>query len=839
MNAPQQLLHCLIGPAFLMLSSVLFAQDKGESTPGADRTENLSPVLKGHMTLLQDRIKNGKLSPFRNPGVLSERSGATLDRDELMKIMKRMSPAELRLLVGEAVKEGEDAVLAALKGWQFRELEIVETDPAKVRPAGLDAGVDFLRYADPHQSDPENPDEIPLCGPTILMKRGQPLVVDLENRLDPKREPVMSAWKDGLLHPTDWTNDVPTKLFNSNLHTHGLHVSPVGNHDNVLGLHVAPGQSVFLDYTLRREHPAGTFWYHAHMHGSVAYQLSNGMTGALIVLGDQNNASDLESIPEIRNANMIVGDAPDSVHYGRVFLLEQLMFCKASVKVNGALQDRYVVNPGVVNDRKMVDGVDGSNNGKITEGVKPDEDSPNPYLAVNGVGVMGPVQMPRGALERWRFIHAGKENPITLSWYRLSDGKLVDDIKMYGIATDGIPTGTLDQELPKAALYPGYRLDVLMQIPKGTKEDTYALVSDAAASLTKNKKVNPGEAIFLLTVKGDIPAGEYQPLDLGTPSDRLTELKGELIKRLPHPKFVDKLEAIPRKYLAFHFDDTREFGVTDATNNIPVNGDGLAFSDPSNPSPIELMIGRAEHWCLSVVGAKDGANQSPQVGLHHPFHMHVNSFWVPSVAGANWPHGVWRDTLMVDGTTPGEIYFQPEDFAGTTVLHCHVLDHEDQGMMRMVNIVDHKAESFPKAIYLRPVKSPTANGSASGLGLTKGKINVVEFITGESCPHCLQQMRELQRLSRVLVEMGASVSVVIYDPLTEDDLKAAGVERGAGLKIVNDRELFKSQGLLKPEGPLHGSMVFDAEGQLRQLYEGETPLPEPQELLRAVLELKQ
>src|SRR5262249_53943166 len=52
----------------------------------------------------------------------------------------------------------------------------------------------------------------------------------------------------------------------TNLHTHGLHVSPLGNSDNVL-LIIPPGASNDFEIKLPGNHPQGLYWYHPHRHG--------------------------------------------------------------------------------------------------------------------------------------------------------------------------------------------------------------------------------------------------------------------------------------------------------------------------------------------------------------------------------------------------------------------------------------------------------------------------------------------------------------------------------------------------------------------------------------------
>ncbi|MDP3891237.1 multicopper oxidase family protein, partial [Nocardioides sp.] len=86
----------------------------------------------------------------------------------------------------------------------------------------------------------------------------------------------------------------------TNLHTHGLLVSPEGNADNAF-IHVEPGESFDYDYQLPDDHPPGLYWYHPHLHQLVADQLFAGMYGAIIV-------DDPEELPFTRERVMVVSD---------------------------------------------------------------------------------------------------------------------------------------------------------------------------------------------------------------------------------------------------------------------------------------------------------------------------------------------------------------------------------------------------------------------------------------------------------------------------------------------------------------------------------------------------
>src|SRR5262249_7142561 len=77
----------------------------------------------------------------------------------------------------------------------------------------------------------------------------------------------------------------PHSFNTTNLHTHGLHVSPVGNSDNVL-LAIPPQTKFTYEVKVPPTHPPGTYLYHADAHGSTAIQVGSSMEGALIIEDD-------------------------------------------------------------------------------------------------------------------------------------------------------------------------------------------------------------------------------------------------------------------------------------------------------------------------------------------------------------------------------------------------------------------------------------------------------------------------------------------------------------------------------------------------------------------------
>jgi FtsP/CotA-like multicopper oxidase with cupredoxin domain len=117
------------------------------------------------------------------------------------------------------------------------------------------------------------------------------------------------------------------------------------------------------------------------------------------------------------------------------------------------------------------------------------------------------------------------------------------------------------------------------------------------------------------------------------------------------------------------------FNVTGFTvGTTPDNGKAY---DPNDP-PRTLKLGVVEEWTVTSIQAS------------HPFHVHVNAFQVMEKGADGKLHpGDWKDTVMVKQGDANKLVVRTryEDFDGAFVLHCHILDHEDQGMMEGVEIV--------------------------------------------------------------------------------------------------------------------------------------------------------
>lgn len=118
---------------------------------------------------------------------------------------------------------------------------------------------------------------------------------------------------------------------------------------------------------------------------------------------------------------------------------------------------------------------------------------------------------------------------------------------------------------------------------------------------------------------------------------------------------------------------TWRFSEDDETSRFFINGRQFDM-DRVDVSP---KLGTVEEWTLENVTSEQ-----------HPFHIHVNDFKVISVDGqAHEPTGK-QDTVILDPGKPVVIRVPFDDFIGKFVFHCHILNHEDNGMMGLVEVVE-------------------------------------------------------------------------------------------------------------------------------------------------------
>jgi FtsP/CotA-like multicopper oxidase with cupredoxin domain len=270
------------------------------------------------------------------------------------------------------------------------------------------------------------------------------------------------------------------------------------------------------------------------------------------------------------------------------------------------------------------------------------------FITVNGQRAPA-IDMRPGEVQRWRILHAGHQDDI----YFVLDGHT-----LLPIARDGIPLGRLDQRPlpitdPSAAhpdailIAPGQRIDVLVQAgPSGT----YAL----HALPYSQGYPSPSGPMAKVVVSGE-PMQMALPAAL--PPGPLETIRDDEVTGTRELVFT---AILPETEAAGHW---QEFSFMI---------DGKIFD--ADRVDQRIALGAVEEWTI--------LNQQDD---DHVFHIHVNPFQVIKVNGQP-VDPVWLDTAIVP--RGGSITFRSRflDFTGKFVLHCHMMNHEELGMMQIVEV---------------------------------------------------------------------------------------------------------------------------------------------------------
>lgn len=444
---------------------------------------------------------------------------------------------------------------------------------------------DITRDIDPAVLKPLVPPEIRRSDngvlETTLRASFGPVTIDGETRVTRSFESSYPA-PTLVVKPGD---TLRIKLINdldevTNLHTHGLHVSPAGNSDNVF-LNIEPHTEFDIEIKIPADHPAGVYWYHPHVHGETYPQVSGGMAGALIIEGG------LDDLPE-------VGSLTERT----------LVFQSAQFDADG------VVVPADQQDIRLQTR---TTNGQI-----------NPTIAIRP-----------GEVQRWRVVNATSETFLLLG---------LEGHPLYQIAKDGNPL-THTQTLDTLLLEPGTRAEILVR----GHQFTGAYELRQLLWLGSARQFEPDVLLATLVVDGE-PAEGRVPDALLPLSENLRDLPVDRSREIRFD--VKRGDGPPR----FMFDDK------------------VVDMDRVDQ---RVEFGAFEEWTIY--------NDSPE---WHIFHIHQNDFQVIKVNGEPVDVLSWEDTRGVSPFGSITIRHRFLDFSGKFVYHCHLLFHEDHGMMGVVEVVE-------------------------------------------------------------------------------------------------------------------------------------------------------
>ena len=453
-----------------------------------------------------------------------------------------------------------------------------------------------------------------LVGPTLRVKPGDVMNIKLDNRM-PKETPNEIEQQYQQEASNAYLSTRPHSFNTTNLHTHGLHVSPAGNSDNVL-ITVPPQTQFPYEIKLPKSHPPGSFWYHAHAHGSTSIQVGSGMAGALVIEDDE------AKIPAaLREANK--GE--------KVLVFQTILY-----DTRGRLDNITALFPSPTNPADCSQPAN-----QITWSCS------KRRITINGQ-IVPIIKMRPGEVQRWRLIDTA---------YRESIQVQLEGHALHEIALDGLYLGKVDTWPAGSAidLQPGYRSDVLVQA--SLKPGKYRLI-DQATKATKSLRAidEPENLLAEIVVEG-------APMNMKLPTS------AEMAALAPFPGVDLSKKATGLQQAVF------TIGGLPNDNRAYFQINYQAF----NPSQSrQLTLNNVDQWTLSAVGAP------------HVFHIHVNPFQYARTGPDGKPETVWKDTVLLSPSTaqtPLNMYTQYVDYIGQFVIHCHILDHEDLGMMEVVEVV--------------------------------------------------------------------------------------------------------------------------------------------------------
>ncbi|WP_437308151.1 multicopper oxidase family protein [Sorangium sp. So ce388] len=506
-----------------------------------------------------------------------------------------------------------------------------------------------------------------LPGPTITTHPGDLLRIRVRNRLP---EYDSSAWEEDvkvLGHVVGM--NVPHELNTTNIHVHGMEViphlfEPIGtSNPEAPMIAIGPGQEKTYDFALPPDHPSGLYWYHPHRHGSTAVQVVNGMAGMIVVKGP------IDEVPEIAAARDILlavhdlglfpsASSPDLWEYDP----------PQNAMWNPFTGESTIIDPSGGAGAPASSGFSASDYPLrlfLLNGQPFFEEEHNPEVGKTQFPIGKQLEAPRftvrpGEVVRFRMLNACSDNLLPV---------VVDEHTMYLLAIDGVnfletkavpyvegaqfgqeqvllPPAGRAEFLIQASAEPG--VYAIRQLFHGTDVQFFASAEKVIAEI-----VVAGNAVAM-GLPGELPTpSRYYPLTTG-------------------------IDPAARRDVVFNIN----FDAATVKNKV-VGGDFTVNGELYDETSVTFQpkLDTVEEWTLSV---EHDAGAAPE---GHPFHLHENSFEVVEIGGKAVSPVELRDTVWIPPMEKVVIRVRFKEFPGKTVFHCHILPHEDAGMMQNILVV--------------------------------------------------------------------------------------------------------------------------------------------------------
>jgi len=538
-------------------------------------------------------------------------------------------------------------------------------------------------------------------GPTLRVRPGDRLIIDLVNDLGNEgptaagehfTSAMEKATSNGTNYTGNWLHDKEVYAYpnSTNIHLHGMHVSPLGRSDNV-SRRCLPGQTLRYIYDIPLDHTRGLYWYHPHFDGSSALQVASGMVGALIVEDDKLTMP--ASLGELKEVLVLFHEVAHS--NGHWPWPKEDVICYFCIdNFAWPAGDRLPMNK-VYNDatRKQC-----GKEPKFWPGTSKDfAQTTQPfdctYMLLNGEYMPEITMRPR-EWQRLRLVQSSHNSAMRLAF--------PPDCELLLLAMDGLYlkeprniTRTAKQGAPGFVFTAGSRADIAIMCPS---EGSFPLSTLSGGvewshvswfkNLTKDlyEPVLYPQQIATVVVKGGSkpmdPPVELPPMGCYPDllNDTLVSARYTVIYNLTaygtsqkHPKLNPIMQ----------FLNGGQFSI---------NGESFL----GRPTRC-MLLGSVEEW--TIVNAVNDLSR-----WLHSFHIHVNPYQIVSMnRGINAPtspnatlgqfmvedlrRGEWRDTVQVPVGGNVTIRFLNKDFTGRYPFHCHVTAHQGIGMMQLVETV--------------------------------------------------------------------------------------------------------------------------------------------------------
>eukprot|EP01084_Bolivina_argentea_P055647 101981_1 len=490
----------------------------------------------------------------------------------------------------------------------------------------------------------------------------------------------------------------------TNIHTHGLHISPY--EDDVL-VRILPGRQQTYTYSIAHDHYPGTHWLHAHHHGSVSFQVASGLFSALLIeYPDKEELGDASLISMKENLlifHWVYGITTDICNCTETEQWQSYFYYPPQFDVGHCVTGRdcfrvfsycYEYCSMPVRQR-ILSGFAYNIESEYADNFQ--------IFLVNGQYQPVIEDMTVDTFRRLRFLNA-------VSQYYIHYQFPITSCAWFIIAIDGIYlTDNEVRNLNESPYFGEYllpsggRLDVIVRC---SVAGTYDIVT------TESTENDPS----LLEHIGRVP-GDVVLFAIRVNTDGADTVRSIPVSYPPRPAYLTDLRSANTTSCACntYFDPSIDNGriVTWSENEC-----GYVFNMQGTPN-INGVIFDLQPMTSLEYGKVYEFTLLPHM---HPYHQHVNPFQVQRDVGLNGfcaKQGDWYDTLGGGKFTVIIFRTHPIDFTGAQIVHCHFLPHEDIGMMTLMNILqphqicDEETGLVIGEPTLHPTTAPTAKPTKS------------------------------------------------------------------------------------------------------------------------------